>query len=301
VVRPLSVFLANVGSTKTSFKEQLFLSLLAPRGIVAAAVTSVFALELQHLSHQRPDDETLANLAQQAEQMVPLVFLIIFGTVAFYGLLAAPLARKLGLSHKNPDGVLFAGADPWIVKVAKALHDDGHAVLLLDTRAEKVFAAKMEGLKAERANVLSEYAEEEIDLAGLGHLVAATPNDEVNSLAGQEFAHRFGKARVWQITPPDVTSHHTKTVASHMRGRFCFQGGPMFGDLQALVSEGAVVKKTQLTDVFTLEDFQMTHGDDAIILFLHDTDKGLRPVEAEEGIEGPVTIYALVKEEEGKA
>ena len=297
VVRPLSVFLSNLGSKKTSFKEQLFLSLLAPRGIVAAAVTSVFALELQHLAHSRPGIPHLEALATQAEQMVPLVFIVILGTVAFYGLLAAPLARRLGLSHKNPDGILFAGADPWTVSVAKALHDDGHLVLLLDTRYQKIAAAKMEGLPAERANILSEYAEEEIDFGGLGHLVAATPNDEVNSLASQEFGHRFGKAKVWQITPGDNDFHHSKAVAHHMRGRLCFHNGPRFADLETFVRRGAVVKKTQLTDVFTLEDFHTTHGEDAIILFQHDEEKGLRPVSAEKSeITAPTTIYALVKE-----
>ncbi len=297
VVRPLSVFLSNLGSTQTDFKEQLFLSLLAPRGIVAAAVTSVFALELEHFAHKNPDDKFLAGLANQAEQLVPLVFIVILGTVAFYGLLAAPLARKLGLSHKNPDGILFAGADPWIVLVAKALHEEGHAVLLLDTRYQKIAAAKMEGLAAERANILSEYAEEEIDFGGLGHLIAATPNDEVNSLASREFSHRFGKANVWQLTPLDVDSHHSKTVANHMRGRFCFLGGPQLGRLETFVRRGGVVKKTQLTDVFTLEDFRNTHGDDAIILFQHDDEKGLRPVAAEaEDISEPTTVYALVKE-----
>ncbi|MGJ8698323.1 MAG: cation:proton antiporter [Verrucomicrobiaceae bacterium] len=298
VVRPLSIFLANVGSKETTFKEQLFLALLAPRGIVAAAVTSVFALELHHLAELNPTDGHLANLAEQAGELVPLVFIVILGTVAFYGLLAAPLARKLGLAHKNPDGILFAGCDPWTRVVAKGLHNEGHAVMLLDTQYQKVAAARMEGLNAVRANILSEYAEEELDIAGLGHLVAATPNDEVNSLAGREFQHRFGKANVWQIMPGDRDAHHTKSVASHMRGRYCFLDGPKFGELSSMVGRGAVLKATPLTEVFTLEDFRMTHKR-AMILFQHDAEKGLRPVAAAaEEITVPTTIYSLVMEKE---
>jgi len=296
VVRPLSVFLANLGSSKTSFKEQLFLSLLAPRGIVAAAVTSVFALELEHLAHSHHGNEHFQEIAEQASQLVPLVFIVILGTVAFYGLLAAPLARRLELSHKNPDGILFAGADPWVCKIAKALQEDGHAVMLLDTRYQKISSARLDGLNAVRANILSEYAEEELDFSGLGHLVAATPNDEVNSLATKEFSHRFGKANVWQIKPVNNDDHHSKTVANHMRGRICFLGGPHYVDLSQAVGRGAVVKKTQLTDVFTLEDFHRTHGEDAIILFEHLPEKGLRPVESQEDIRGPGTIYSLITE-----
>ncbi|MDB4311635.1 cation:proton antiporter [bacterium] len=299
IVRPASIFLSNLGSKATTFKEQLFLALLAPRGIVAAAVTAVFALELEHFAEKDPSNEKLVILAEQAKELVPLVFIVILGTVAFYGLLAAPLARKLGLSHKNPDGILFAGCEPWTQVVAKALHDEGHMVTLLDTRYEKVAAARLEGLKAVRANILSEYAEEELDLGGLGHLVSVTPNDEVNSLASREFQHRFGKANVWQITPADSTDHHTRTVASHMRGRYCFLGGPQFRDIESFVRRGAVMKVTLLTDVFTLEDFRMTH-ERVMILFQHDEEKGLRPVVSDvETIEGPTKIYSLVMEKEG--
>ena len=296
VVRPASIFLGNLGTKSTTFKEQLFLSLLAPRGIVAAAVTSVFALELIHAAEHNPGNEVFAEIAGE---LVPLVFIVILGTVTFYGLLAAPLARKLGLSDANPTGILFAGADEWTRVVAKGLMDEGHQVLLLDTRFENISAARMEGLRAVRANILSEYAEEELDFSGLGHLVAATPNNEVNSLAAREFQHRFGKANVWQLTPKDVSAHHSKAVASHMRGRFCFLGGPRFAQLRAIVSRGAEMKASKLTDVFTLEDFRNIHGEDALILFQNTPEKGLQPVEADaEKIEGFVTIYSLVVEKE---
>lgn len=299
VVRPASVFLANLGSNRTTFREQLFLALLAPRGIVAAAVTSVFALQITGAAKANPENETYVALAGEAGELVPLVFIVILGTVTFYGLLAAPLARRLGLSDANPTGILFAGADPWIRVVAKGLVNEGHHCLLLDTRFEKVSTARLDGLQAVRANILSKYAEEEIDFAGLGHLVAATPNNEVNSLAAREFQHRFGKANVWQLTPADVDSHHQKAVANHMRGRFCFLGGPRFTELSSFVRRGAEMKSTLLTEVFTLEDFKTTHGENAIILFTETEDKKLSPVLSEtEKIEGPITIHSLVMEQD---
>lgn len=299
VVRPASVFLANLGTKSTTFKEQLFLALLAPRGIVAAAVTSVFALELIHTAEHRAGNETFERIAAEANELVPLVFIVIMGTVTFYGLLAAPLARRLGLSDSNPTGILFAGANTWIRVVAKGLVDAGHHCVLLDTRFQNVASARMEGLTAVRANILSEFAEEELDLAGIGHLVAATPNNEVNSLAAREFQHRFGKAKVWQITPPDADAHHSAAVASHMRGQFCFLGGPKFSDLSTAVRQGAVMKSTLLTDVFTLDDFKANRGENAIILFTETEDKVLTPVLSDaQKIEGPITIHSLVIEEQ---
>jgi hypothetical protein len=59
------------------------------------------------------------------------------------------------------------------------------------------------------------------------------------------------------------------------------------------------MKATQLTEKFTLDDFRETHGDDALILFQSDEEKGLRPIMADaEDIEGPTTILSLVLEKE---
>ena len=76
-------------------------------------------------------------------------------TTAIYGIAATPLARRLGLASRNATGVLFAGADTWTRLVAKALKNDGHQVMLLDTNDKNISAAKMEGLDAHRANILS--------------------------------------------------------------------------------------------------------------------------------------------------
>lgn len=292
VVRPASVFAANLFSPQTSLKERLFLAGLAPRGIVAAAVTAVFALELEHAVHAGRLPEPIAA---QAALLVPIVFFCIVGTVLVYGFIAAPLAQRLDLASPGAAGVLFAGADPWTRKIAAALVKDGHTVLLVDTNYGNIAAARMAGLPAIRANILSEYAEEELDYSGIGQLVAATPNDEVNSLASREFPHVFGREHVWQVAPQDKEAHHMTSIAAHRRGRICFTGEPTFRELQELDSRGATIRSTVLTDQFGFADFKRTHGDEAVILFLHDKAKGLRPAppDLKEAGKG-MTVYAFV-------
>ncbi len=202
IVRPASVFAAGFRSG-LHWREKLFLGFMAPRGIVAAAVASVFSLEFAHIAHQQGNGSAAAALAEQALQLAPLTFLVIVGTVSVYGLGAAPLARWLGLADPNPQGVLFAGADYWIREIASALHQEGITVALLDTNYSNVAAARMAGLNAHCISVLSEYVHEELDLAGIGRLLALTPNDEVNSLASIEFAHHFGRKNVFQLAPWD--------------------------------------------------------------------------------------------------
>ena len=292
IVRPASVYLANLGSKSVNYRERTFLAALAPRGIVAAAVTSVFAIELDDAAAK---GELPSAIAGQAEHLVPVVFLVIIGTVLVYGLLASPLAQRLGLSNRNARGVLFAGADAWTRLIAKTLLNDGHPVMLLDTRYENVAAARMMGLNAIRANILSEHVEENLEFPGITQLVAGTSNDEVNSLATGEFAHIFGKANVWQIAPSDKDAHPTTSVASHRRGRICFSEEPTFQNLQNLACRDGIIKKTLLTEIFTLEHFHAIHGEEAVILFLHDESKGLRPAAADlENIPAGTTIYSLV-------
>ena len=84
VVRPLAVSLATIG-LPLDFKQRLFLGWLAPRGIVTAAVASLFAIRLEQAG------------VLGAGRLQGLVFLTILMTVGIQGLTAKPLAEKLGL------------------------------------------------------------------------------------------------------------------------------------------------------------------------------------------------------------
>ncbi|MCA9960567.1 MAG: sodium:proton antiporter, partial [Anaerolineales bacterium] len=81
VIRPLAVLVSTFRS-RLDGRSRLFLTWMAPRGIVAASVASVFSFELAEAGHIG------------AESIVPLTFLVIVGTVLFYGLTAAPAARR---------------------------------------------------------------------------------------------------------------------------------------------------------------------------------------------------------------
>ena len=294
--RPLSVYASLLFSKAVDFREKTFLAAMAPRGIVAAAITSIFALEFEEAAHHGQFGELSETIAQQSQDLVALVFMVIVGTVTIYGIGAVPLARYLGLASKNATGILFAGADPWARMAAKALKDNGHRVMLLDTNDKNISAAKLDGLNAHRANILSEFAEEELDFNGLGHLIAATPNDEVNSMAATRFTHQFSRAGVWQITPLDSDEHHRKAAATDLRHNICFSGAPNHQELGKMAAkEDVTIKKTLITEVYDFEQFSDAYPD-AIVLFLADA-KGLRPAKAKLGkIAAGTTVFAMVTE-----
>ena len=86
IARPLAVLASTAGSA-IERKDSLFLMALAPRGIVAAATASVFALEI--------DAEGLEG----GETIISLTFIVIIGAGMIYGLGAGPAGRRLGVVH----------------------------------------------------------------------------------------------------------------------------------------------------------------------------------------------------------
>ena len=98
LVRPVAVSVATVG-LPLDWRQRLFLSWLAPRGIVTAAVASLFAIRLEQAG------------VLGAGRLQGLVFLTILMTVGLQGLTAQPLARMLGLIAADEDETVDATAD----------------------------------------------------------------------------------------------------------------------------------------------------------------------------------------------
>ncbi|MFW6197612.1 MAG: cation:proton antiporter [Myxococcota bacterium] len=257
LIRPLAVFVSTLGSDLT-WKERVFLAWMAPRGVVAAAVSSVFGLRL------------LAEDVEGAELLMPVTFLVIVATVLAYGTTSAPLATALGLRQENARGFLFLGAGQLARMVAAALRDEGYRVLMVDPSWSNVRQARMENLAAEHGPLVSERVLNRIDLNGLGRLIAMSPNDEANSLAAVHFRDVFG-ANVYQIRPQasGADSHHPM----HLRGHY-FPASHR--ELSERLYEGGHIKVTLLTEEFDFEDFREHHGPDALPLFSIDAEGNLR-------------------------
>lgn len=306
VVRPASVWLGLMGTSATR-EERTLLSFMAPRGIVAAAVTSIFALELEHAAEEavlasrqtdlppleqlelEADAERLTALVAEAADLVPLVFVTIVVTVAVYGLGVGRLAERLGLATTSPNGVLFAGAPAWARQAAGILQGLGVPALLVSLSPAEVSQARMAGLRVERTHILSEYAVEDMELAGIGSLVAATYDDETNSTAAREFAHTLGSQQTFQLrrqgerpaeeTAPPAASGRRRgssggTTATQSRqrtarkltARVAFRPALSAPELEQRVRDGMAVRQTKLTEQHTLDDF-LERQPDAVLMF----------------------------------
>lgn len=262
VARPAAVFVSTFASS-LDWRERLALSFVAPRGIVAAAVSSVFALKLSEAGYQ------------DAAELAPITFLVITGTVIIYGLGAPVLIRRLNLSVPNPQGVFMVGAYPWTIALACAIRDEGFKVLMADTNWDNILKARMAGLPTYYGSVLSESALQEIDLGGIGRLMALTPNYGVNSLSVLHFKKVLESAEQYQLVPEGDLKSRNKVVSEHLHGRFLFGKNITFSLLEQKFKQGAVIKKTRLTDMFDYDAFLKLNGEKALPLMLITEKKSL--------------------------
>lgn len=254
IVRPAVVAAATLRST-LNWRERTLVAWIAPRGIVAAAVSSLFALELAEAGYDG------------SEILVSITFMVIIGTVVIYGLSAAPLARLLKVAQPDPQGVLIVGAHPWARAIASELKDEGVAVRLVDTNYANIAEARMAGLPVYYGSALTEVALDAIELQGIGRLLALTSNDEVNSLTALHFSEIFGRDSVYQLPPEQLARASKQLVSRALRGRFLFDPQATYWNLTARFDAGADVKTTNLTDTFDFETFMRLYRN-AIPLFL---------------------------------
>lgn len=192
VIRPVIVWLSTRRS-RFNWREIIFMSWVGPKGIVAAAVASLFALQLTTQESGTVD-------AQQAELILPLTFLIIVGTVVLQGSTAKPLAKWLKVEREEPRGYLIAGANENARFIAKFLQEQGIAILLADTSKANVREAQRMGLDVYEGNILGDTVFDDIDLTPLGKLMAMTSSSEVNNLALKYFEEEFGEENVYRLS-----------------------------------------------------------------------------------------------------
>ncbi|MDE1166063.1 MAG: sodium:proton antiporter [Pseudomonas sp.] len=258
IARPINVLLSTAGSS-LNWRERALLSWIAPRGIVAAAVSAVFAIRLDEAGHEG------------ALLLVPLTFAVIIGTVLLQSATARPLARLLKVAEPAPSGFLIVGANPPARVVAKALQQLGSRVMLTDSSWENIRAARMDNLPTYFGNPASEHADAHLDLVGLGHLLGLSPAGELNTLACTRFRHDFGHRRLFSLASGLETTRSDKHRASHEhRGETLGSPALTYTQLAQQLHQGAEIYSTQLTEGFGWDDYQALHGERATLLFARD-------------------------------
>jgi NhaP-type Na+/H+ or K+/H+ antiporter len=194
VVRPVSVFAATVG-TVLSVREKLFVSLVAPRGIVATALGSIVALELARVGRAM-DDQSLIDIGRRIEAVV---LLVIFSTVAISGAFAGVVATALRVRAGEPNGLIIVGAHRLGRELARELIARGVPVKLVDTNAANIAAAAALGIPAVLGDATDAgWLDTEVAAPQMGWLLAITDNTDVDRVAARWALERFGPGHAFR-------------------------------------------------------------------------------------------------------
>ena len=256
LARPVTVWISAWGSDLT-FSEKFIISWIGPRGIVAAAIASVFALRLEAAGYQ------------DAIYLVPLTFLVIIGTVIIQSATAKHLAKWLDVREPPPDGVLIIGAGNVARAIGKTIQEHNFKVVLTDSNWENTSFARMEGLSTYYGNPISEHAERHLDLVGVGRMLAMSGRTNLDALASLRFKSDFGEKGVYEIktTRENIIGDKHKISTRH-RGYQLFGGDITHGVLASWLRNGAEVRSTQLSEEFEFDHYLSVYEGRIIPLFV---------------------------------
>ncbi|TDR23688.1 sodium/proton antiporter (CPA1 family) [Marinicella litoralis] len=290
VARPLKIFVSTWGSDLT-LKEKVILSWIAPRGIVAAAVSALFALKLEQQGYA------------EASLMVSLTFMVIIGTVVFQSATAGFLAKKLGVSSAESKGILMVGSNPVAVAIAEVLNKHGFDCLLTDSHWRYIKDARMKDIKTYYGNVVSEHADHHLDLIGIGKLMAVSMNTDLNLLAAARYKNEFGVAHMFLLSNDEKPKEDNKhAISLEGKARHLFSKEVTYAKLASALAQGGQIKTTLLTEEFGHEAYLAKHGKNVIPMFGISPDgKTLRVFTRAESIEKLSTdwkIIGLIRQQE---
>jgi NhaP-type Na+/H+ or K+/H+ antiporter len=201
VIRPAMVALMTWGS-KLSERERAFVGWMAPRGIVAGATASAFGLQLAGAG------------IQGASKVLPIVFVVIFGTVVVYGLTGGPVARRLRVAGAEGTLVLIVGGHQVALAIGSALKRAGLGVRLW-AGPNKQAAARSAGLEADRGRMLVDSLNREAELEEVTDALLLSGSDDFNAIAALDLRDDLGHGHVYRVAPdqdePDLLAPATGT------------------------------------------------------------------------------------------
>ncbi len=196
--RPLSVLFATVGS-RLSFNESMYLAGMAPRGVVAAGITSLFALILKESGNV------------QSDMLVALVYIIIIVSVLSYSLFARPLKKLLAIDGGDDRSVLIVGGGQIGAEVGRALGED-REVRFLDLNSEVISGLKHSGYDATCGNALDPLYWEIVHAEEIGCVLVMTGSSDHNLLIARLAHDNYHTPEIYVAMQDDDFKKHASVI-----------------------------------------------------------------------------------------
>ncbi|MHC5024361.1 MAG: cation:proton antiporter domain-containing protein [Planctomycetota bacterium] len=225
VIRPLGVALC-AWRTDLSRRERAFLSWVAPRGIVAASMASLFAISMDQL-----------GTFEDPRFVESFTYSVIVATIVLQGSSAGWLARMLGLQRQEPTGWLIVGAHAFSRRIGQFLERDGTVpVVLVDTNARAIREAQTAGLVGIAGDALDVSLHERFGLQNVGNVLALTDNEDLNVRVCAAWGELVGTTRVFRGNPAGIGLAETRRADA--AGRMVWSRLPRMSQIAAELGRG---------------------------------------------------------------
>ncbi|MDX8398080.1 MAG: cation:proton antiporter [Mariprofundaceae bacterium] len=198
LARPLATWLSCLGS-KLNRGQIQYLAMMAPRGVVVAAITSLFATSLHHAGQEETDI------------LVALVYIIIIVSVFIYGFSARPLSRKLHVDGGSDRSVLIIGGGQMGAELGRTLCSD-REVRFLDLNGEVVNNLQHAGFTAIRGNALDPLYMEVVHAEEVSAVLVMTGSSDHNLLIAALAKEQFHVPEVYVALQEDSHDKHSQLI-----------------------------------------------------------------------------------------
>ncbi len=166
------------------------------------------------------------------------------------GFTLAPFARLLGLAGADVPGVVIIGGADWTTALAEVLRKAEVPVLMTDPNFIRLRKARAAGIDTFSGDILSEAAEQRVELVSYATLIAATDNDAYNTLVTTDLAPEFGRENVFQVMREraDSSRHQLpRTLGGRPLGL-----ATTHSELEKMLAAGWTFRITKLSETLTL-------------------------------------------------
>jgi len=260
LVRPATVLL-GLAFSRVPWNERLLIAWIAPRGIVAVAISGLFALRLSHLGYG------------DGGILVTLSFAVVVATILAHGFTIRLAARWLDVTGASEQGLLIVGSTSWSLSLAEQLHQLGIPVVVSDTSWQRLAPARHAGIPTYHGEILAESTDERLDFSQFQVLAATSDNEAYNALVCSEFAPDLGRDSVYQLG--DASDDH-RSLPTALRGRALFTSGLGVEEILERERAGWTFRKTRISEHFGFETAKASLPGEADMLLLVRKDGVLR-------------------------
>ena len=195
VVRPL-VALTTIG-LPFDWRERAFMATMGPRGIIAASTASAFGVVLTQRG------------VEGADQIVPVTFLVIAGTVVFSAILGPLVAQVLGLKGAGRPALLVVGSPEWALELGRAIREAGADVWVWTEDRDRGGEIGDFGLEVLSGTLDPTSADSDSIVPNLAAVMLVSPDDTLNQLLSVQLVESLEPEQVYRFP---LAEGHTEIV-----------------------------------------------------------------------------------------